>query len=204
MRIALILFIFFIIPPFSSSAHGVKLFAVNNDGHISGQGYFVGGGPAVNCRIILQNQAGQEVSQTRTDEKGKFTLALPADVSGPHLLLLNAGPGHAARVNFDFKAADADDAALAMDKSDAIDTMGPDNLPASFQAPDSQLLLAQINHQLHNINQQLLALQILSEPGVTFEKIIAGLGYIMGLLGAAMYFHYRPRPIRGNDYVNEK
>jgi nickel transport protein len=197
MHIVLILLFFLTISPPPASAHGVKLFAVSHDGHISGQGYFVGGGPAINCQLILQNQEGQAVLQTRTDDKGKFTFAIPGNAKGPHLLFLNAGPGHAASVNFDFKAADNGGAALAQD-----DAILAANLPLSLPAPDCQLLLTQLNRQLQDISQQLLALQTMYEPGVTFEKIIAGLGYIMGLLGTAMYFHYRPRRSRG--HANEK
>jgi nickel transport protein len=201
MHILLILLFFLTttISPSPACAHGLKLFAVNNNGQISGQGYFVGGGPAINCQLLLQNQTGQEILQARTDAKGNFSFAIPNNIIGPHLLLLNAGPGHTARVNFDFKADDAGGAALAADEDDTRD-----NLPASLPTSDSQLLLAQIDRQLQNINQQLLILRAMYEPSVTFEKIIAGLGYILGLLGTAMYFHYRPRPLRGNNRANEK
>jgi hypothetical protein len=201
MHIILILLSFLMITPSSAFAHGVKLFAVSNDGYISGQGYFVGGGAAVNCQIILQNQEGREILQTRTDGAGKFTFAIPAEANGPHLLLLNAGPGHAARVNLEFNAAGNSGGALAAEAEDGA--VLADDLPASLPGPGSQLQLAQIERQLQNINQQLLALQAMHEPDVTFEKIAAGLGYIMGLLGTAMYFHYRPRPTRRNGYAHE-
>lgn len=168
-----------------SWAHGVKLFANLRANQVHGMAYFVGGSAAANCQIKLLDSAGQEIAGTTTDSQGNFIMQLPPDLQGDFKLLLLAGPGHSATLPLLLDPKQTEDYAINLE---SIENTQPEQ--------NSQLEL-----QLASIQQQLLQLQS-ANSGITFEKVVAGIGYIAGLLGLAAYVHYRQRLKQLNEKNN--
>jgi nickel transport protein len=180
MRVLLIFLFLLLWAPGPLQAHGVKLLALAEGGQLSGRGYFVGGGPAMNCPLSLRDEQDQEIARAQTDAQGKFNFSLPLDLQGTYRLLLLAGPGHQAET------------LLRLGGADTSDTPVPP--AAAGTEPEPGQSLAQISRQLAGLQEQVLNLQLALEQGetITWEKIMAGLGYILGLLGLATYCRCRP------------
>jgi nickel transport protein len=185
MRVILLLLFLSLLLPGPLAAHGVKLLAVAEGEQIIGQGYFIGGGPAVNSPLSLRDQQDREVAGGQTDAQGKFKLPLPPDLQGEYRLLLLAGQGHQAERVIRLAGAEVSPPAPLL----------PGEAPARAPAQQADDALGQITRQLAELQEQIINLQLTLEQGqaVTWEKIMAGLGYILGLLGLAAYCRYRPK-----------
>lgn len=183
--------------PVGSSAHAVKLFATSQAGHISGQAYFSGGAPAGNCLLELRDAHSNVVLSWSTGDDGSFDQPLPPAIpAGEYMLLLKAGSGHQAQIALAIAAGHSPAMQPAPSPRNAASPVGS-SLAGSGQPEPlaAQQQLQAIQQQLDAINKQLITLQA-KQDDITPEKVIAGLGYILGLLGAATYFHYRPRSRR--------
>ncbi len=81
--------------PSNLSAHGIRLFCWFEGGSLHGEGYFTGGDPVKNSTVSVIESAEKNVlAETRTSERGTFTLSL--DTSIPFQVILDAGQGHRA------------------------------------------------------------------------------------------------------------
>lgn len=141
--------------------------------------YFVGGAPANQCQVSLRQKDGQQLAMTITDNKGNFIINIPESTEQGYMLHLDAGPGHSAVLPL----------GLAANKE-----------PATASRADDRLELVLEQH-LAPLRRQLLELQA-ANSAVTLEKVVAGLGYIAGILGLAVYLHYRQRLKQLNEKDN--
>ena len=162
-------------------AHAVKLFAKLQAGQIVGVAYFAGGGPAAHCRLELHDSKNVIIAEIETDTEGKFSLPWPEDVNDPCQLILYAGPGHQATITVTPLSPEGQNIRPA-----AIDG----GLSNDAHNNQPQQLIEELNQQLYSINQELINIKA-QMNGITPQKIIAGLGYIMGLLGVALFFASR-------------
>lgn len=185
MRALFCLFIILLLgTPAPVQAHGVKLLASVKEGRISGQGYFVGGGPVMNRPLSLRDQQGKEIQTGQSDGQGKFQIVLPPDLpEGDYTLLLLAGQGHQAQSLIRITSAHPPGGGSAL------------RTAARGSPPPESLLtgLEQIENRLAGLEEKIGQLQLAQaqDSEITLEKIISGLGYIMGLLGLATYLRCR-------------
>jgi nickel transport protein len=181
--------------PAPAWAHGVKLLAAVNDGRISGQGYFTGGGPVMNSPLSLRDPQGKEIKTGRSDGRGRFQIPLPSDLpEGDYTLLLLAGPGHQAEslIRITSAPSPAPAASPALASAALRQEPPPANCRAGLEA---------IERRLAGLEDKIEQLQLAQAQAaeITWEKIIAGLGYILGLLGLAAYCRYRSGASRLKD-----
>ncbi|MDR1396183.1 MAG: carboxypeptidase-like regulatory domain-containing protein [Desulfarculales bacterium] len=184
-----------LLTPAPAWAHGVKLLATLNEGKISGQSYFVGGGPVMNSPLSLRDQEGKEIRSGRSDERGRFQIILPPDLpEGDYTLLILAGQGHQAEslIRITSAAPARPEAGLTAGPAPAGRAPLPENMRAG---------LAAIENRLAGLDEKIDQVQLAQAQtaGITWEKIIAGLGYILGLLGLATYCRYRAGAARIRD-----
>lgn len=155
-------------------AHQLRIFAApDGAGQIAGRVYFAGGAPATGARIQILDAQGRVLAVLQPDADGRFHYA--ADQAEALQLLADSGDGHQARW---------------VRRPEPASAISPTSPPP---APDTALLEAQIRQA---VRAELLPLreQLATEAErVRLRDVLGGLGYILGLVGLALWWRYRPR-----------
>jgi len=164
-------------------AHKVNLFAWYDGKMILSEGYFSTGTKAVNSTILVLDSEGKEVFHGMTDKKGEFSYKPPGN--GEYRLVLEAGMGHRAEALVSIQGMESEGAAPEAGQA-AKDTY---NGTVTLTNAEFEQIL---DRKLNPIKEQLLRL---AEQGnrVSFRDVVAGLGYIAGLMGLAIYLAQRKR-----------
>jgi cobalt/nickel transport system permease protein len=164
-------------------AHKVNLFAWYDGKMILSEGYFSTGTKAVNSTIMVLDSEGKEVFNGMTDKKGEFSFKPPRN--GEYRLVLEAGMGHRAEALVSVQDTESEGAAPEAGQA-AKDTY---NGTVTLTNAEFEQIL---DRKLNPIKEQLLRL---AEQGnrVCFRDVVAGLGYIAGLMGLAIYLAQRKR-----------
>ncbi|MCB2185265.1 MAG: hypothetical protein KQJ78_02530 [Deltaproteobacteria bacterium] len=180
--------------PVPAWAHRVKIFAYLEGGLIKGEAYMPGGGKAQDCPVEVYDAGGKLATTVKTDPTGKFSLK-PPDAPPPLKLVLKAGAGHQAE--FTLSARD-----LGREAGGSVATAAAPAPAATAAAPAvvSDAALAAtlgrvLDQKLAPISAQLARLAEAND-NITLHDAVGGLGWIMGLLGAAMYFRGRRGGVR--------
>ncbi|MBW1965619.1 MAG: cobalt transporter CbiM [Deltaproteobacteria bacterium] len=180
-------------------AHRVNLFAWYDGKMILAEGYFSSGNRAMDSTILVLDSGGKEVFHGMTDKKGEFSFKPPGN--GEYRLVLEAGMGHRAEALVSVQGMESQDAAPEAGQA-GPQTAGSPQLKGDGQAAKNThkgtVTLTNkefeqiLDRKLNPIKEQLLKL---SEQGnrVGFRDVVAGLGYIAGLMGLAIYFAQRKR-----------
>jgi cobalt/nickel transport system permease protein len=182
-----------------AQAHKVNLFAWYDGKMVLAEGYFSGGNKAMNSTIMVFDSAGKEVFHGKTDKKGEFSFEPPGN--GEYRLVLEAGMGHRAEALVSVQGMKSGTVAIETGQA-GMRTAGSSELKgdghaaedghkgtAALTSTEFELIL---DRKLNPIKEQLSRL---AEQGdrVGFRDVVAGLGYIAGLMGLAMYLTQRKR-----------
>jgi cobalt/nickel transport system permease protein len=153
--------------PSASHAHGISVHAHEERGSVFVEGRLAGGRPCGNCGVeVLSSETGEILLEGSTDEGGMFSFRRPS--SAPLRVVLRSSPGHRAQF------------ALAA---------SPDRVEIRGEAVE-QMVEKAVDEKLRPLRREVAALrQAAQRPGVT--EILGGIGYIIGLMGLALYFKYR-------------
>ena len=187
----------------SASAHKVKVFAYLEGDKIIVEGYFGGKSKAENCVVSIRNAAGKELLSGKTDKQGMASFALKdlGAASGDLKIVLEAGEGHLAE--YTLKAEELPKNAKSADsptveapkKKDAEAGSSPTMAASQTGAVDTSRLEKMIEAAVHKEtaplikmigNQQRLLLEM-QDHGPSLERIIGGIGWILGLVGVVAY-----------------
>jgi nickel transport protein len=185
-------------------AHRVKVFAYVEGDMVHVRGYFSRKSPAKNCKITVFTAAGTELLTGRTDDKGRFTFK--ATVKADLKIKLDAGEGHSAY--YTLKADELPDGLseqTAPPEKNDKKKQRAENEPASGTAGNEKestfpqdmetlerIVEKAVGRKLAPIREMLIEQKQRSEDAV-FEKALAGIGIIFGIMGIIMYFHSRSR-----------
>lgn len=172
--------------PAPAFAHQLNVFATVEGKTIHGKAYFRGGAPAQEVPVKALDPAGEEIGRTTTDAKGRFSL--DAKFRCDHRLLVDAGEGHggeylivAAALPVDLPHRGNGDATLLPDPVPTADRSNPPLVsPATASDKQIKALRAQLAQLQADVNRY--------EQRVRLSDILGGIGYILGLSGAAFYF----------------
>jgi cobalt/nickel transport system permease protein len=166
-----------------ANAHRVNLFAWYDGKMILSEGYFSTGTKAVNSTILVLDSEDKEVFHGMTDKKGKFSYKPPGN--GEYRLVLEAGMGH--RDEALVSVQDMESEGAAPEAGQATEDAYKGNV--TITSTEFKHIL---DRKLNPIKEQLLRL---AEQGdrVCFRDVVAGLGYIAGLMGLAIYLAQRKR-----------
>jgi cobalt/nickel transport system permease protein len=165
-------------------AHRVNLFAWYDGKMILSEGYFSTGTKAVNSTILVLDSEGKEVFHGVTDKNGEFSYKPPGN--GEYRIVLEAGMGHRAEALVSVQ--DMESEGAAPEAGQAIGENSYNGTVTLTNAEFEQIL----DRKLNPIKEQLLRL---AKQGnrVCFRDMVAGLGYIAGLMGLAIYLTQRKR-----------
>ena len=197
-----------------AQAHKVNVFAVVENGFVTGEGYFSGGAKAQNSTVEIRNATADLIAQGVTGTDGTFRVALPSGAEAPLTVVLKAGEGH--QSTFILKTEDLGQTKstqaptpAGMDWAQpsapvgagAIQVMPPGKasgvpastvLPAMDETRLAALMDAAVAKAVTPLRLELAKLAD-RDQGAQFQGIIGGLGWIIGLVGIAAWFK-RPRP----------
>lgn len=173
-----------------AGAHKTNVFAYVEDGRLMGEGYFPGGGKAQGCKVEVFDASGKLLGAAKTDAQGQFSMPLPQG-RPPFKVVLQAGEGH--RADYSLSAqelglADGGQPAPAAAQPEAAAPSAAAGAAVS-QAALEKSLGRLLDHKLGPIKAQLARLA--GDRGISVHDVVAGLGYILGLMGLAAYMRFR-------------
>lgn len=185
-------------------AHNVTVFAWVEGDTVYTESKFAGGKMAKNAPLEVYDASGARLLSGKTDENGEFSFKLPKKEELK--IVLKAGMGHGNE--WILTAEDIADAQTESSGSPPASSQVIEAPPSQASLPnkESKERLEPTNLDLEVILDKKLApvLKKLShieakqkkERGIT--EILGGIGYILGLMGLAVFIHYR-RKINGLD-----
>ncbi len=182
-------------------AHKVSIYAYAEDGMVFSEGYFADGSRSRNSRVeVVEAETGKKLLEGTTDDNGRFSFKIPGVAS--LRLILHAGMGHQNDYTLSReeiteameKGPEAGDQGPVVNRRETEDNPGvsvpPAAVPGVSPSEIEAVVEKAVDRKLRPVLRILLALKENSEkPGIT--EIIGGIGYIMGLMGTAMYFKSR-------------
>ncbi len=182
-------------------AHRVTIFAWIDGNTVHTQSRFSGRKAVKNGRISVYNSQGKLLLTGNTDSAGEFDFNLPetADIR----IVLDAGMGHGNEW-----VISAEDVEFASGKGDAsgkkLTSPPPDSKPVSTELTkpipsiSTELTRDEIKAIVdESIDKKLKPMvKLLAESqddNPSFNDILSGIGYILGLVGLGAYIHYRKK-----------
>jgi nickel transport protein len=186
-----------------AAAHKLQVFAFADGARIEGSAYFAGGAKAQGATIKVEDAEGHVLAELTPAPDGGFSYLAQSQVD--HLIVADSGDGHRAewRVTAPELAAGFPGAPKPVERSSTAastnrSTEPPihsDPLPLSFSqsagAPSAPADLATIERavarQVLPLREELRAAQ----DQVRLHDIMGGIGYILGLVGIALWWRAR-------------
>ena len=182
-----------LIAPAAAWAHNVNVFAFVEGETVVAECYFSDGAKCRDSTIEVFDKRGKKFAEGKTDEEGRFSFRPP--VRTDLVIRLTASMGHQAE--YTVPASDL-----------------PEGLPAALQtahnqaaarpaglAKESRAQEAAVPADIERIIDKALARQLApilraleeSRRARRFSDIVGGIGYIVGMMGLALYFLSRRR-----------
>ena len=171
-------------------AHRVTIFAWVEGDKIFTESKFSGGKLVKEGKVIVYDPEGNPLLEGKTDDKGEFSFKIPKRTALKIVLI--AGMGH--RGEWTIPVRELEDVAGPQTKITPFRKTAPKK--TEKQADVSHLSSNEIRLTVEEVLDQRLkpVMKILVESREnrpTFKDIFGGIGYILGLMGVAAYFHYR-------------
>lgn len=186
LSLGVAIFLLFLSSPFVSWAHKVHIYAWVEGERVFTESFFSDGKRAAHFQIQVLDEQDNRLLSGETDSKGVFTFTLPEKKDLK--IVVFAPAGH--RAEYKLSAAeisggmpDRESKQIEKDSSiDAVPSMSQKEIQAVFEKV--------LDEKLRPIQRKLSALE---KRGPTITEILGGIGYIMGLMGVAIYFSHRKR-----------
>jgi nickel transport protein len=164
-------------------SHKVNLFAYQEDGNIFTESYFGDGTPCRGAAVRASDENGTVVAEGITDEEGNFSF--PYGQGGKLRIVLRASMGHGEEITLVTNGKDEVGRALpAGTGAGAVNGSGssmPVDVPASEKAVERI-----VESRISPLRDSILELRKkLERP--TLEKVVGGLGWIIGIAGAYLW-----------------
>jgi nickel transport protein len=175
-------------------AHKITVFAWAEGNTVYGQSKFGGGRKPKDATVIVTDQQGRELFKTQTDANGEFSFPIPQKTD--LRIQLIAGMGHQGEwlIAAEELGAPAAGSARTPPAATVESPAMPEHSDSHPITVDMQalqeLIEAALDQKLRPVLKKLTEAQARQ---VTLQDIIGGIGYILGLMGIAMYFKSRRR-----------
>jgi len=194
-----------LLPCAPARAHSIRIFAQAEGRKIAGEVYFAGGGRGAHLTVTVRGPAGELLGKTTTDANGNFVFVPTRRCN--HTFLVVSGDGHRASypLEADLLPPDlprGDGGAHQPSASGPVpaETAAPATAPAGERktalASDEKItrVVLASDEQIARIVRSAVRLELDKYKGeVRLRDVLAGLGWIAGLAGAAMYVLSRRR-----------
>jgi len=174
-----------LIPAREIHAHGIDVYAYFEGDHLKGEGAYDDGSPAGGADIKVFDAQGKLLAATKTSSNGIFTLKQIPD-SRPVKIEINDGGGHRAE--------------FVLEESPTKEATGNigNPVPEDRIAVDEEALVRLLRRELSPIRAELARLAGKRRIGIS--EVFGGLGWIVGLIGAAMWYkHAKPESPRSDQ-----
>lgn len=166
-----------------SFAHGLNIFANNQQNQIVGNAYYADQTPANYEQVLLYDQENALLQKNVTNEQGRFQFTI--DKPQTYKVVVKAGEGHQAETLV----------IVSQPKTNNLEQQLQQALETKFQynAPDCKTnsLEKNLTHILQQEMQSLKEQLHRYETKIRWHDILGGLGYIFGLAGFFLYFKTR-------------
>jgi nickel transport protein len=178
--------------PLPAYGHKVSIFAWVESGTVHTESKFSGGRRVKGGKIEVFDHQGRSIHTGTTNDEGYHGFALPADAKELKIVL-TAGMGHTNHWTIgagELGAAETSDTPTIEQGRPA--TPAP-SAPMAAGSSSNGLDAQTIETIVERVLEQKLApirSQLVGQ-GWTLRDILAGLGYILGLVGLASYLHHR-------------
>lgn len=183
-----ILFIGILIVLFANNAfaHKIKIFAMVEGAHVSGNVYFPGGGRAHNVAVSVRGPQEQMLDQVRTNEEGEFSYTVKYKCD--QVLLVDTGDGHKAVFRIEENELPDNLPVLDFAGSDQKpDNQEPSVVAAVVTSKDTDIeavVSRVVSRYIRPLREQLEQY----ENAVRMRDILGGIGYILGIMGILALF----------------
>lgn len=167
----------------SAYAHKVSTYAYREGDKVSGECYFVDGSPCRNSKVEVYDLRGQKITETITDEKGRYSFTTKE--KGELRIVIPAGEGHRAEYKLE-------GIAEKIEKKVAKETASAktDNKSTQPQATVNRDEIKRIIDEVMDVKLQGLRAEIMDlrkqMDKVSLRDIIGGIGYIFGIWAVIM------------------
>lgn len=190
----------------SASAHKAVIFAWVEGDTVFTQSKFSRGRKAVNSIVVVYDTDGNQLLDGKTDKNGEFSFKVPK--KSALKVVLKASMGHLAEWTIPAKEilaavgnvghspmenAPDEGSKETSEDSATVKTKTADSIPAHVHLERQalqQMIDKSLDKKLAPITN-MLAKSMDREPGIT--EILGGIGYILGLVGIALYVANRRR-----------
>ena len=185
----------------SVSAHGVNVFAWVDGDTIHVESKFSGGKKVKAGKIIVMDPQGVELLSGQTNDQGKFSFKVPKRTDLKIVLI--AGQGH--QGEWTLRADEMKElpsqttpetSAEKATPSEGKETVSKTVMDPGTAAPDTAIKPKELEAIIETVLDKKLKpitrlLTDLRQEGPSVRDIIAGIGYIFGLVGIVAYVHSR-------------
>lgn len=187
-----------LLPAGGASAHRLNVFAWQEGDQINVECNFGKGRPAMHIPVTVDDaETGTRILEGATSETGVWHFPLPAHAPNALNITAQAGEGHSGSWRMEIAGAQGDTAKAEAAAPDAESKT--DNAPSSkLLRPDQtqpvvmltrdearKILQEELQRELGPIRRELAAR---NAQGPTLPEIVGGLGWIVGLVGAGLFF----------------
>ena len=177
----------------TASAHKVMIFAWVEGDTIYTESKFSGGKKVRKGEVMVYDINGNRLLEGKTNEQGEFFFKIPQKTALK--IVLVAGAGHRAEWTVPLEEIKGIASETTETTTNRLATAKePDkqtqSVSVSNVSPDDIQLAVEkaLDKKLKPVMKKLAESQ---EHGPTVSDILGGIGYILGLVGVASYFHYR-------------
>ncbi len=174
-------------------AHKVTIFAWVEGDRVFTESKFSGGRKVTGGKVAVFDRQGTRLLEGKTDEKGEFSFRVPklTDLK----IVLNAGTGHRAEWTIT-----ESEISQAGSREEAREAAPPPQASTDLCVRVDEIreiIDESLDRKLTPIVKMLAELQT---KGPSMTEVIGGIGYIVGLMGIALYFLSRRKKEGGKDH----
>lgn len=169
MRVLFFIFMLIFTPLF---AHKLTLFYTKHEDSLSIKSYFASGNPCKECEVTLLDRNGVVVYSTTSDENGEALIKNPPKNST--VISINGYAGHSART--ELPTMEDSTPKKSIEESQKIDNKAVEEMLKTVVRKELEPLIKELQDR---------------EEEIKTDKIIASIGYILGLFGLFALIKYR-------------
>ncbi len=171
--------------PLPALAHKAVIFAWAEGDTIFTESKLAGGKRAIDAQVLVFDREGKQLLEGRTNNKGEFSFKIPklTDLR----IVLNAGMGH--KGEWTIPESEIQEVAALLEKKKTDEPSQPIEVGLTKEEI-KDLIEDSLDRKLRPIVRMMTESQ---SKGPSVPEIVGGIGYIVGLMGVALYFRNRGR-----------
>lgn len=184
--LAVVIFLLLFSLPPALWAHSVSIYAWVEGDRVFTESFFASGSRAAHSQIAVFDEEGNKLLTGKTDSQGMFSFKLPQKEDLK--IELRTPEGHGAE--FHLKV---EEKPISEDRREGEYTEEPPHIvgsPSISKEEIRSVVEEVLDEKLEQMRERLAASQK-GGPGIT--EILGGIGYILGLMGVAIYFSHRKK-----------